>query len=118
MTNSEIIEQEIAELECKQIDYATAQKLAWLYIVRDHIKSPKERPVEVIDVVEAVRVESVESERTENAITVPDACSEFMQAIEGKDLDCVLKVMDETMNTLMTTLPRIYNAAITKLREI
>lgn len=118
MTNSEIIEQEIAELECKQIDYATAQKLAWLYIVRDHIKTPKERPVEVIDVVEAVRVESVETENVKEVVNIPDANSEFMQTIEGKDLNHVLAIIDETMDTLQTTLPRIYNCMMAKLREI
>ena len=118
MTNSEIIEQEIAELECKQIDYATAQKLAWLYIVRDHIKTPKERPVEVIDVVEAVRVESVEMEQVEEVIKVPRSDSEFMQTIEGKDLSCVLTVIDEAMNTLQTTLPSIYKNTMQRLREI
>lgn len=116
MTNSEIIEQEIAELECKQIDYSTAQKLAWLYIVRDHIKSPKERPVEVIDVIEAVKVESVEKEvvKTWNS----DSDSEFLRTIEGKDLGCVLTVLDDTMNTLQTTLPSIYKNMMQKLRDI
>ena len=41
MRNCEIIEKEIAELEARQIDYGTAEKLAWLYIVWDHIKQPK-----------------------------------------------------------------------------
>lgn len=117
MTNCEIIEQEISELEKKQIDYGTAEKLAWLYIVRDHIKHAKTEPMEVYAAVEP-------AESMERSMSKPDIIltagseSEFLQTIEGKDLDCVLMIIDETMNTLQTTLPRIYNNTMAKLRDI
>ena len=110
MKNCEIIEKEIQELEARQIDYSTAEKLAWLYIVRDHIKQPKgsvytEEPAEYI-------------ERREVVSDADESRSEFMQAVEGKDLDGVLGIIDETMSTLQMTLPRIYNCVMTKLKEL
>lgn len=117
MTNCEIIEQEIAELESKQIDYGTAEKLAWLYIVRDHIKHAKTPTMEVYTAPETV--ESMERSVSKPEIVLSaNAGSEFLQTIEGKDLDCVLMVIDETMSTLQTTLPRIYNNAMAKLRDL
>lgn len=110
MKNCEIIEHEIAELEGRQIDYSTAEKLAWLYIVRDHIKRPKG----------VVMIEEPEeyTEKREVVVSDDESRSEFMQAVEGKDLEKVLKIIDETMSTLQTTLPRIYNCVLSKLKEI
>ena len=110
MKNCEIIEREIAELEARQIDYSVAQKLAWLYIVRDHIKQPKN--------YQAAMEEHNESSDLRDIVISSSDGSEFMRVIEGKDLDCVLAVIDETMGTLQTTLPRIYNGMMAKLREI
>ena len=109
MRNCEIIEKEIAELEARQIDYNTAEKLAWLYIVRDHIKQPK---------VQHIIEEPIERAEMREVVLKTSEDSEFMRVIEGKDLDCVLAIIDETMDTLQTTLPRIYNGMMSKLREI
>ena len=117
MTNCEIIEQEISELEKKQIDYSTAEKLAWLYIVRDHIKSPKAHHTEEYKAPESVEI-------MERAVSKPEMIikeasdSEFLKIIEGKDLDSVLAVIDETMSVLQTTLPRIYNNTMDKLYNL
>ncbi len=110
MRNCEIIEKEIAELEARQIDYGTAEKLAWLYIVRDHIKQPKN--------YQAAMEEPVEKSEMREIVVSSSEDSEFMRVIEGKDLDCVLAIINETMDTLQTTLPRIYNGMMAKLREI
>lgn len=109
MKNCEIIEKEIAELEARQIDYNVAEKLAWLYIVRDHIKQHKPH---------TTMEEPVEKSEMRDIVLSSGEGSEFMRVIEGKDLDCVLAVIDETMDTLQTTLPRIYNGMMSKLREI
>lgn len=114
MRNCEIIEQEIAELEAKQIDYGTAEKLAWLYIVRDHIKAPKTQHMEVRETTESMERAENKPEITMNEETG----SEFLEIIEGKNLDTVLEIIDETMNTLKTTLPRIYNNTMAKLYNI
>ena len=114
MRNCEIIEQEIAELEAKQIDYGTAEKLAWLYIVRDHIKQPKTQPKEVYEVTESVE----RSESKPDIIIKEETGSEFLEIIEGKNLDTVLEIIDETMSTLKTTLPRIYNNTMAKLYNL
>ena len=114
MRNCEIIEQEIAELEAKQIDYGTAEKLAWLYIVRDHIKAPKAQHMEVHETEDVT--ERYESKP--DIIINEGTGSEFLEIIEGKNLDTVLEIIDETMSTLKTTLPRIYNNTMAKLYNL
>ena len=39
MVSIEIIEEEILDLEKRDTSYAVCERLAWLYIVRDHLKS-------------------------------------------------------------------------------
>ena len=41
--------------------------------------------------------------------------SEFARAIDGRDLDEVLPVIDELMNTLQIIQPRLYSAVMSKL---
>lgn len=38
MVSIEIIEEEILNLEKRDTSYAVCERLAWLYIVRDHLK--------------------------------------------------------------------------------
>lgn len=92
MSNIEIIAQEIAELENRQIDYSTAEKLAWLYIVRDHL-IPKAEPAVYGD-------------------------SEFMQAIQGKDIASVMALIDELMAILQAVQPQLYSGVMRKLSEL
>lgn len=93
VNNEEIIEQEIAELEGQKLDYATAQKLSWLYIVRDHMSA------------QAVSV-TISRE------------SAFMQAVDGKDSDKVWHLLDELMAALQALKPNLYESTLRKLREI
>ena len=44
-----------------------------------------------------------------------DSESEFARAIEGKDMDDVLLIVDELMNTLQIIQPKLYNAVMMKL---
>lgn len=41
--------------------------------------------------------------------------TEFSQAINGKDVDKVMAVVDELMTTLQAIYPRLYDAAMQKL---
>lgn len=40
MVSIETIEEEILDLEKRDTSYAVCERLAWLYIVRDHLKKP------------------------------------------------------------------------------
>lgn len=44
--------------------------------------------------------------------------SEFFQLIDGKNIDDVLPVMDELLDTVKVINPRLYNGFLRKLREI
>ena len=41
--------------------------------------------------------------------------SEFARVIDGRDIDDVLPVIDELMDTIQIVQPRLYNAVMTKL---
>lgn len=43
MLDYELILDEIEEMENSETSYETIQKLAWLYIVKDHIEREEER---------------------------------------------------------------------------
>ncbi len=91
MTNSEIIDGEIKDLESQKINYAIAQKLAWLYILKDHSGGP---PLP--------------------GTNLQNAESDFLQKVRGKSTD-IWNVIDELMTTLQITNPRLYDSVIRKL---
>ena len=97
MLNLDEINGEIAQLENRPTTYATIERLAWLYIVRDHNTLAASPP--------AVAVEQ----------TVPEGKTEFCRACAGKPIRSVMDVMDELMDTLHVVEPRLYNAVLQKL---
>ena len=86
----------ILDLETnRDTTYATCERLAWLYIVRDHLmqKMSKE-PL------------ALEGE------------SEFLMAVNGKCGDAVWKIMDELAETVKMLHPRVYESVIRKLNDL
>ena len=47
-----------------------------------------------------------------------DSGSEFSRTINNKDINQVLEVIDDTMDTLSVVNPRFYNSIMSKLSEI
>ena len=98
MVSREKIDSEILELETKHdTTYATCERLAWLYIVRDHIT------------------------RQQTAQPTPlsvDPSSEFLQAVDGKDSVQVFAIMDDLMDTIRATAPRVYDRVMEMVRNI
>ena len=94
MINLDEINAEIAKLEDSPLSYSTVERLAWLFIVRDHITSAP-----------AVSV----------AGEIPKGDSEFMRACSGKSVCQVMGIADELMEALMVMQPRLYNAVMDKL---
>lgn len=97
MLNLDMITGEITELEAKTPTYATVERLAWLYIVRDH------------------NVLGNVPDRVENAIFY-DGDSDFAKLVNGRKQADILPVFDELMSTLMTMAPRLYNMVMEMLQ--
>jgi hypothetical protein len=83
---------------------STCLKLASYYTILDHTQRNN-------DVQPSY---SFASEPGSNSIDYKGK-SEFVQIINGKNINEVLSVMDELMSTLQVLNPRLYNGVISKL---
>ena len=101
MVDLDIINGTIAEWEAKDLTFVVVERLAWLYIVRDHILMNKPED-EAPPVMPAVALSSG---------------SEFMTAAENADHIKLWSVLDEMMEAVKILQPRLYNATIQKLKE-
>ena len=100
MVNLDEINGEIAKLEAQTATYTTMERLAWLYIVRDHITISNAKTI-ISDT---------------NMEIIPEiGTSDFLLACVGKSTSDVMKVMDELMETLKAMQPRLYKAVMSKL---
>lgn len=95
MISIEEVNKSILELEEKDTTFATCEKLAWLYIIKDHIT----------DIGRKAKLQAVGK-------------SEFMQAVDGKDETKVWSVIDELMSTLKVFNLKTYQAVIMKLENL
>lgn len=98
MLNLDEINKEILMLESnRDTTYAVVEKLAMLYVVRDHITgqtAAQPVPLEV------------------------SGESEFLKAVDGRDSVQVWAVIDELMDSLRVINQRAYDAVLRKIREI
>jgi hypothetical protein len=93
----------IAECESSNESFQNCQKLATLYIIYDHLYSEPNSPE-----VERVQMNVIETDRN----------SEFMQLINGKQIEPVLDLVDELMETIKILQPRLYDSALRRLKDI
>lgn len=47
-----------------------------------------------------------------------DSGSEFSDAVKGRDINEIMPILDELMETVQALLPRLYNATIRRLTEL
>lgn len=95
MISLDILNQDILDLERNHdTTWATVERLAWLYIVRDHLTSDA-------------------SKSTKHVST--DGSSDFLAAADGLDTCQVLDLMDELMDTLQVIAPALYHSAMLRL---
>ena len=94
MLSVEEVERTILELEKRDTTYATCERLAWLYIVHDHLT---QRIVQ-----EKARASEMEG-------------SPFLAACSGAEIAEILRVMDEHMEALRVVYPKEYEAVIRKI---
>ena len=97
MVNLDEVNGEIAKLESQPSTYVTIERLAWLYVVRDHLT------------VSPVTVPPV------TGIEMPQGDSEFMCNCAGKTINQVMEIMDELMQTISIIQPRLYDAVMDRL---
>ena len=103
MINLDEVNGEIAKLEAQPATYVTIERLAWLYIVRDHITLSTAR--------------EIVSET--NTGVIPEAgTSDFLMACAGKPIASIMQIMDELMDTTQVLQPRIYNSVLKKVQNL
>jgi hypothetical protein len=94
----EVIEREISEIEARrETTYATCERLAWLYICRDHLAPREDR--------------EVARTRTIGGTEFLDACSDVPYL-------SMMGVLDEHMSALSVVQPREYESVLAKLRAL
>ena len=97
MINQEELDKEILMLEKKDTTYANCERLAWLYVVRDHITGQQ--------VVQPIPLEV-------------SGDSEFLKIVNGKDSVSVWNIMDELMDTLHTAAPRVHGRIMERIKGL
>ena len=98
MISKDKLDKEILELETRHdTTYATCERLAWLYIVRDHITG---------------------QQAVQPTPLAVDPSSAFLQVVDGKDSVAVFAVMDDLMDTLRVVAPRVYASVLEKIKRI
>jgi len=95
MISIETIEQEIIELERKDTSYAVVERLAWLYIVRDHLNAP--------DLTES---------------TGELIGGEFAQACSNVPMQGLIEILAEHMDGIRALYPREYEAILRKIKQL
>ena len=98
MLNVDEIDKEILMLESKRdTTYSVIERLAPLYIVRDHI---------------------IKGDNPQPKIAAFSGNSEFAQTVDGKSISEVYKVFDELMTAVSVFNKSLYRATLEKLSSI
>ena len=85
----------------------TCMMLAAFYTIQDHLYPKAEEP--------PAAQYSFASGQTDQVSY--DSGTAFSDAIQGKDMNEVLAVMDEAMTTIQALLPRLYNGIMQELTD-
>ena len=97
MINLDTIEREINELEARgETTYSLCERLAYLYIVRDHL-----RPV-----------------REDTRKTQELSGSEFLELSSGVNYLQLMRILDEHMTAVRIVQPAEYEAVMDKIKAI
>lgn len=105
------IDIEIARLEYGESSYPAYAKLATLYTIKNQITKSEQNQ------------QDPAKEHSLPAAPEPEFVglygdSEFLREIEGRNKEDVLLIVDDLMDTLQVTNPRVYNGVMRKLRSI
>jgi hypothetical protein len=90
------IEKEIRELESRgDTTYSLCERLAWLYIVRDHLLPAKE-----------------------DAMTQRMAGSDFLESASDVPYPALMRVLDEHVSAIRAVSPKAYEDLMAKIAEL
>lgn len=104
MITEKDLQEAIAECQGQRNPTAnTCIKLAAFYTIRNELFGAKPEPVRY-------------SFASGNQTISFDSGSEFSQAVKGKDPDEVFKVLDELMEAVQATNPKLYASVMRRLR--
>lgn len=95
MIDIDIIEREIIDLERRDTTFATVERLAWLYTVKDHLLQEKQ------------------SEPT-GLFTG----SEFCECCSNVPMDSLMNILSEHMEVIHMMYPREYSAIIERIKTL
>ena len=99
MVSLEAIEREISELEAnRDTSYRLCERLAWLYICRDHLRPPRSCP--------------------DDQTTSQIGGSEFLELCSGVSYTALMGVLDEHMQALRVVQPKEFESVMAKLRAL
>lgn len=109
MLDPKEIDLEIARLEYGESSYPAYAKLATLYTIKNQMNRTEQKQPEPV--------------QTYSLAAAPEPTgrygdSEFLREIEGRDMEDVLQVMDDLMDTLQVANPRVYNGIMRKIRAL
>ena len=100
MVSIETIEEEILDLEKRDTSYAVCERLAWLYIVRDHLKSNMQ-PMAM-------------STQETDALTGSD----FLEAASCVDYAELMGILDNHMSCIKAVCPKEYDAVMSQIHAL
>lgn len=109
MLDPKEIDLEIARLEYGESSYPAYAKLATLYTIKNQMNQSETKQQEPIQAY---------SLAASPEPTGRYGDSEFLREIEGRDMEDVLQVMDDLMDTLQVANPRVYNGVMRKIRAL
>ena len=96
MIDLEVVDNEINKIEVGcDTSYRACERLAWLYVVRDHL-IPK----------------------TKDGVTTYLSGSEFLEAASGVNYQALMQVLNEHMQALSVLQPRVYESVMSKIRDL
>lgn len=91
----------IRECEAAPTTYQNCEKLATFYTILDHIQ-------------EEPQVEEYSYDGPQGVGNFGD--SDFLNAVEGKDENKIWSILDELMDTILITNPRLYQGVMRKIK--
>lgn len=103
----------IRECEAAPVSYSTCEKLSCFYTLYDHLFGEKPEPVAYS--YAPIAYSGSEEPIEEKKRIYSNGGSDFLIAIDGKDMDAVLKVVDDLLDTIRVLNPRVYNGMLKKL---
>lgn len=112
ITEKDLI-QEIEECQIQPLTDKKVQRLADCYIILDHLFG---KPFEDVP-NNPYYLGYSEKNQLENTIDITGD-TDFLKAINGKDTEKVLKVIQELMDFIQTLHPRVYNQIMAKFSQI